>query len=217
MALGLPPCAAVAPDDRSRAARTFVVLLAGPSGCGKSHIARASGLPIVALDDFYRDATEPEMPRTPAGDVDWENPASWDAAAALAALEALCTLGEVDVPTYSFARSAVVGHHLLRTDGAPVVVAEGIFAAELIAPLRERGLLADALLITVNRWLTFVRRLVRDAREGRKPFRFLVHQGWAKTTSEPRVVAHQLARGARPVTKAQALARLAEPGPASPS
>lgn len=186
-----------------------VVLLAGPSGCGKSHIARASGLPIVALDDFYRDATEPGMPRTPGGDVDWEDPASWDAAAALTALEVLCTAGEVDVPTYSFSASAVVGHHLLRTDGSPVVVAEGIFAAELIDALRDRGLLADALLITVNRWLTFVRRLVRDAREGRKAFGYLVRQGWAKTASEPEVVAHQRAAGARPATKAEALERLA--------
>jgi uridine kinase len=197
-------------DDPSPATPTRVVLLAGPSGCGKSHIARASGLPILALDDFYRDATEPGLPRAPTGDVDWEDPASWDADAALRALQTLCTDGEVDVPTYSFARSAVVGHRTLRTGGSPTVVAEGIFAAELIGPLRERGLLADALLITVNRWLTFVRRLVRDAREGRKPVLFLVRQGWTKTASEPAVVAHQRAAGARPVSKAQALARLAE-------
>ncbi len=91
-----------------------------------------------------------------------------------------------------------------------MVVAEGIFAAELVEPLRERGLLADALLITVDRWLTFVRRLVRDAREGRKALPYLVRQGWAKTASEPAVVAHQRAAGARPVAKAEALARLAE-------
>ncbi len=217
MAAGLPPWAAVTPADRHPAPLTRVVLLAGPSGCGKSHIARAAGLPVVALDDFYREATDPGMPRTPAGDVDWEDPASWDAAAALAALEALCTDGEVDVPTYSFARSAVVGHHLLRTEGSPVVVAEGIFAAELVAPLRERELLADALLITVDRWLTFVRRLVRDTREGRKAFGYLVRQGWAKTASEPAVVAHQRASGARPVTKAEALARLADLGTRAPA
>ena len=57
---------------------------------------------------------------------------------------------------------------------------------------------------------TVVRRLVRDAREGRKRFPFLVRQGWAKTRAEPSVVAHQRAAGARPVTKAEALARLAE-------
>ncbi len=136
MTAGLPAWAAVSPD-RPSSAPTRVVLLAGPSGCGKSYIARDSGLPIVALDGFYCDATEPHMPRSADGQVDWEDPASWDGAAALAALTTLCRDGEVDVPTYSFARSAVVGHHVLRTDGAPVVVAEGIFAAELVAPLRR--------------------------------------------------------------------------------
>lgn len=187
-----------------------MVLLAGPSGCGKSHIARQSGLPIVALDDFYRDATSTDMPRTAGGEVDWEDPSSWDGDAALAALEQLCTGETVDVPTYSFAESRAVGHHVLSRGESPVVVAEGIFAAELIDALGRRELLADALLITVNRWVTYLRRLFRDSREGRKPFRYLVRQGWAKTASEPRVVAHQLAHGARPVTKAEALARLAE-------
>ncbi len=210
MAAGLTPCSPVPPDDRPPATAAKVVLLVGPSGCGKSHIARSSGLPIVALDDFYRDPAEPGMPRTPGGDIDWEDPASWDGAAALTALVALCSAGEVRVPTYSFSRSAVVGHRLLRTDGARVVVAEGIFAAELIAPLREQSLLADALLLTVDRRLTFVRRLVRDAREGRKAFPYLVRQGWAKTASEPAVVARQRSLGARPATKAEALARLAE-------
>ncbi|MEZ5176827.1 MAG: hypothetical protein R2746_00695 [Acidimicrobiales bacterium] len=205
----------MSPPDRPTSAPTRVVLLAGPSGCGKSYIARDSGLPIVALDDFYRDATEPGLPRSPDGEVDWEDPTSWDRAAALAALDQLCRTGEVDVPTYSFARSEAVGHRLLRTEGSPVVVAEGIFAAELIAPLREQGLLADALLISVDRWLTYVRRLVRDAREGRKALPYLVRQGWAKTRAEPAVVAHQRAAGARPVTKAEALARLAELATAS--
>ena len=118
--------------------------------------------------------------------------------------------GEVDVPTYSFARSEAVGHRLLRTEGSPVVVAEGIFAAELIAPLRAEGLLADALLIEQGRWVTFGRRLWRDLREGRKAPWYLVRQGWAKTRSEPAVVAHQLALGARPTSKDDARLRLAE-------
>jgi uridine kinase len=91
-----------------------------------------------------------------------------------------------------------------------VVVAEGIFAAELIGPLRKRGLLADALLISQGRWVTFGRRLWRDLREGRKPPWYLVRQGWAKTHDEPAVVARQLAKGARPVTKAEARTRLSE-------
>lgn len=35
---------------------TRVVLLAGPSGSGKSHLAERSGLPVLRLDDFYKEA-----------------------------------------------------------------------------------------------------------------------------------------------------------------
>jgi uridine kinase len=189
-----------------------VVLLVGPSGCGKSYLAREAGLPILALDDFYRAATDPAMPIGPDGLVDWEDPASWDAEAACDALEAFCCTDEVDVPTYCFSANRSIGHRPLRRGDATVVLAEGIFAAELIEPLRERGLLADAVLITQNRWHTFARRLWRDLRERRKPPAYLVRQGWTKTRAEPAVVAHQRSLGARPVSKTQArvlLARLA--------
>lgn len=34
-----------------------VVLLAGPSGAGKSRLAEVVGLPVVRLDDFYREGS----------------------------------------------------------------------------------------------------------------------------------------------------------------
>jgi uridine kinase len=185
-----------------------VVLLVGPSGCGKTYLARSVGLPILALDDFYRSDTDPLAPRGDDGLVDWEDPASWDAEAAADALERFCCDDAVEVPDYSFAENRAVGTKVVDRQGACVVVAEGIFAAELIEPLRQRGLLADALLITQGRWTTFGRRLWRDLREGRKPPWYLVRQGWAKTWAEPAVVARQLAKGARPVTKAEARTRL---------
>ena len=187
-----------------------VVLLVGPSGCGKTYLATSAGLPILALDDFYLPDTHPDMPRTADGHVDWEDPASWDAMAAVAALERLCCDDHVDVPDYSFHENRAVGTKRVARDGARVVVAEGIFAAELIAPLRAEGLLADALLLRQNRWLTFARRLLRDLRENRKSPWYLVRQGWAKTRSEPQVVSHQLAQGARPVTKPAARTRLSQ-------
>ncbi|CAN5732290.1 uridine kinase [soil metagenome] len=186
-----------------------MVLLAGPSGCGKTHLARAAGLPIVALDDFYRNGDDPGMPRGDDGLVDWEDPASWDGDAAVAALDELCRADRVLVPTYAFGEDRVVGSRSIEREGSPIVVAEGIFAAELVERLRSCGLLADALLIHEDRWLTFGRRLVRDLREGRKAPWYLVRQGWAKTRSEPAVVAHQRERGARPVSKPEARARLA--------
>lgn len=187
-----------------------MVLLAGPSGCGKTHLAVQAGAPIVALDDFYRNGDVPGLPRTADGVVDWEDPATWDADAAIAALDELCRSDRVEVPTYAFGEDAVVGHRTIERDGCAVVVAEGIFAAELVGPLRERGLLDDALLIEQPRAVTFVRRLVRDLRDGRKSPSYLVRQGWAKTRSEPAVVARQLELGARPVSKPEARARLAE-------
>lgn len=196
------------PDASPDPAR--VILLVGPSGCGKTHLARAAGLPIVSLDDFYRSDTDPDMPRTADGRVDWEDERSWDDAAAMAALSRLCRETTVEVPDYSFGENRVTGHRTIDRNGHQVFVAEGIFAAQMIAPLEAAGLLADALFIRQNRWVTFGRRLARDLREGRKAPWYLVHQGWTKTRSEPAVVARQLRLGARPVTKAAARARLAD-------
>jgi uridine kinase len=197
-------------DEDSGERCADVVLLVGPSGSGKTYLAKSVGLPVVALDDFYRADTDPGMPRTADGLVDWESPFSWDAAAAVAALERFCCGDHVDVPDYSISENRAVGTKRLERGGARVVVAEGIFAAELIEPLRADGLLADAVLVHQNRWVTFARRLLRDMREGRKGRWYLVRQGWAKTRSEPAVVARQLAKGARPMSKPDARARLTE-------
>ncbi len=181
------------------------MLLAGPSGCGKTYLALRTGLPILALDDFYRADTDPDMPRTPDGVVDWEDPRSWNALAACDAAEQLCRHGRAEVPNYVFGENRAVGHRTVELGDAQILIAEGLFAAELIAPLRDRGVLADGLLIHDGRWRTFARRLLRDVREARKSRWYLVRQGWAKTMAEPAVVRRLEALGARPVTKAEAL------------
>jgi len=190
--------------------RARAVLLCGPSGCGKTYLARQTGLPILTLDDFYRPGTEPDLPRTADGVVDWEDPRTWDVTAACDAVEALCCRGCVDVPNYVFGEDRAVGHRVLELGDASILIAEGLFAAEMIEPLRQRGLLADALLIHDGRWRTFARRLLRDAREARKSRWYLVRQGWAKTMAEPQVVRRLEALGARPITKADALRRIRE-------
>lgn len=166
-------------------------------------------MPIVALDDFYRDGDAPEMPMA-GGMVDWEDPASWDAEAAVAALGELCRTGRADLPVYSIAADACVGHKELDLDGASIVVAEGIFAAEVVSRLRAEGLLADALLLKSPSVVTFWRRLARDTREGRKPPLVLVRQGLAKLRTERRVVARQALLGCRRISKPAAAARLTE-------
>lgn len=155
-----------------------IVLVAGPSGSGKGVMTRRSGLPLVPLDEFYRDLDDPELPRR-FGIVDWDHPASWDAGAALAALTALAHDACADIPEYSISQSRRTGTRRLDVAGAPLLVAEGIFAAELIAPLRAAGLLADALVLSRPVPLVFALRLARDLREHRKPPATLVRRGWA--------------------------------------
>jgi uridine kinase len=185
-----------------------VIVLAGPSGAGKSRLAERLGLPILRLDDFYKDGDDPTLPRISsganAGIVDWDHPDSWLASDALAALKALCEDGKADVPVYEIAANGRTGHRVLDLAGAHFFVAEGIFAADVVAPCREAGMLATAYCITQNPMVTFARRLTRDLRERRKPPLVLVRRGWTLMRAQPLVVADMVAKGCRPMTGPQA-------------
>jgi uridine kinase len=178
-----------------------VVLLAGPSGSGKTHLAAHSGLPILDLDDFYKDGDDPSLPSVDlaggAPIVDWDDPASWNAADALAAIEALCRDGRADVPTYDIAQSRRTGHHVLDLGASRYFLAEGIFAQEVVAECRTRGLLADAICVTQHPLVTFVRRLVRDFRERRKPPTVLLRRGVHLMRTQSSLVQHAATLGCR--------------------
>jgi uridine kinase len=209
-----------APDPSSAAAPLArVVLLAGPSGSGKSHLARGSGLPVVCLDDFYKDGDDPSLPMSELGIADWDDPAAWDAERALVTLRRLVRDGVAAVPVYDISQDRAIGTTEVRLDGAPVVVAEGIFAAELVGPCRDAGILAEALCLTHRPVVTFWRRLVRDLRESRKSPWVLLRRGLALRREEPAIVARQVALGANPVHASDATARLqrlAADGPTAP-
>jgi uridine kinase len=178
-------------------------VLAGPSGAGKSRLAArlhsVHGWPVVHLDDFYRDEDDPAMPRSDElGIVDWDHPDSWDGPAAVDALTTLVDAGKVQTPVYDIAQSRAVGSTTVTARPDDLVLAEGIFAAETIAQLRERGLLAGAYCVHHRPIVTFARRLVRDLRERRKPPWTLLRRGLALMRDEPRIVARQEALGATP-------------------
>lgn len=188
-----------------------VVLLAGPSGCGKSHLARASGLPVLNLDDFYRDGTDPDMPRNPElGIIDWDDPRAWDAEAALDTLLTICKQGAAEVPIYELSRDCAVGTRRFSVGEAEVFVAEGLFAGELVTGCREHGILADAIVVHRKPWKNFARRLGRDLAERRKPPMTLLRRGRALMRAEREIVARQIELGCRPARAAQVRAALAD-------
>ena len=178
--------------------RDRVILLTGPSGAGKSRLAArlnaAHGWPVIRLDDFYRELTDPGLPRSPIGIPDWDHPDSWNAGAAIVALRQLVDEGATEVPVYDIGTSSVTGRHTVTAGPTACIVAEGLFAARLIAPLRAEGLLADAL-------------CVRDLAERRKPPHILVQRGWALLKDEPQVISAAMALGANCVTPKEAEAR----------
>lgn len=180
-----------------------VVLLSGPSGAGKSRLAArlaaAYGWPIVRLDDFYRDADDPLLPRSDGlGIPDWDHSDSWNGAAALAALLELTRTGTTRTPIYDISKSAAVGFATTTARPTDLVLAEGIFAAELVGPLRQRGELHSAWCVRNHPTVTAGLRLVRDLRERRKPPMVLLRRGWELMLREPRIVARAERLGATP-------------------
>lgn len=202
------PEASLHPDGTRR-----VVIVAGPSGAGKSRLVTQLqgryGWPIVRLDDFYRDGDDPTLPILPIGITDWDNPGSWRADAAVDALVALCQNGITDLPTYDIGSSRAVGHSTITAEPGALILAEGIFAAEIIDALAKSDALAAAYCVHNNRWLTFWRRLIRDLAERRKPPWILWRRGLSLCSREPEIVARHVRLGAEPVSATEAITAIA--------
>ncbi|MFH9978319.1 uridine kinase [Streptomyces sp. NPDC017179] len=187
-----------------------VVLLCGPSGSGKSLVAARAGLPVLRLDDFYKEAGDPTLPLVAgSSDIDWDHPGSWDADVAVAAISRLCATGTTSVPVYDISLSARTGEDTLHIGRTPLFIAEGIFAAEIVGRCRELGVLADALCLNRGPVTTFRRRFVRDLKEGRKSVPFLIRRGWRLMRAERSIVARQVMLGAHACDRDEALGRLA--------
>ncbi|MEU0453324.1 uridine kinase [Streptomyces sp. NPDC006129] len=189
---------------------TRVVLLCGPSGSGKSLLAARSGLPVLRLDDFYKEGDDPTLPLVAgSSDIDWDHPDSWDAEAAVAAITDLCRTGRARVPLYDIALSARTGEETIEIGRTPLFVAEGVFAADIVRRCQELGVLADALCLSRGPVKTFRRRFLRDLREGRKSVPFLLRRGWRLMRQERSIVARQTALGAHACDRDEAMGRLA--------
>jgi uridine kinase len=189
-----------------------VVVLAGPSGIGKSRLAALTGLPVLRLDDFYRSGGDPELPLIThganAGLVDWDDPRSWHAQAAVRAIVELADTGRTVAPVYDIARNGPSGTHEVTLGGATLFVAEGIFAQQIVADCRQRGVLAAAFCLRQHPLVTFWRRLTRDLREHRKPPLVLVRRGRALMRDQQRVIADAQSLGCVVVSPSEANTRI---------
>lgn len=185
------------------------MLLAGPSGSGKSTLAAHLGWPVLRLDDFYREGGDPLLPRDTAGRVDWDHPNAWNADAALTAMTELARRGEVSAPVYQLGADRVVGTHRVELAGAPLFLAEGLFADRLVAAARVAGVLADAVVLAPAASTTFLRRLARDVAEARKPVPVLVRRGLRLWREHAAVVARCERAGMRRLDPARARTDLA--------
>lgn len=193
--------------------RAQVIVLAGPSGAGKTRLATGTGLPVLRLDDFYRNGSDPELPRIMAGAnaglADWDDPGAWLAEEALAAVRELCTTGVAEVPVYDIAQDGRCGSQTLTLGAHRHFVAEGIFAQEIVPHCASDGLLAAAYCVTQHPVTTFWRRLARDLRERRKPPVVLVRRGWDLMRRHQDVVDHAVALGCRAVAPHEAAVEVA--------
>lgn len=151
------------------------------------------------------------MPRSvELGIIDWDHPDSWNASTAVAALVELVDTGSTSTPVYDLSVSRAVDTTTVSATSHELVLAEGIFAAEIVAALREAGILHSAWCIHHRPFVTFVRRLARDLKERRKPPMVLVRRGLALMRAEPEVVRRQVALGAEAARATDVEARLAQ-------
>jgi uridine kinase len=162
---------------------------------------------VLCLDDFYKDGTDPTLPRA-AGAVDWDSPLSWDGNAAVRAIAELAANGRANVPVYDISRSRRVADRTFTVSDQPFFVAEGIFAAEIVARCQSEGLLAGAFAVKRNRTMTFIRRLFRDLAEGRKPPLVLVKRGLRLWQQDPAILSRQVKLGCRPMNSREIRAAL---------
>jgi len=165
--------------------RIRIVLLSGPSGSGKTTTAnllsdeirrRGEECMVISLDDFYRNATDPEYPRRPDGERDFEVVGALDIPALVEMLEDIAEARPFEVPKYDFktGRRTELRSYPAMPNGC--VIIEGLHALNplVFARLPKERVLKIFISVSTNiteggkriisgRKLRFLRRMVRDS------------------------------------------------------
>ena len=172
-------------DERIERDDIRVLLLAGPSGSGKTTTAnliadaikaRGEECMVVSLDDFYRNADDPDYPRLSSGERDYECPEALRLDEVRAAISNISRGEQFEIPKYNFkfgARSYVKKYD---AKAHSCVVIEGLHAlnSKICAGLDMKGVLRLFVSVSTNvnlegerlisgRKARFVRRMVRDS------------------------------------------------------
>lgn len=161
------------------------VLLAGPSGSGKTTTANllkdliislGEEATVLSLDDFYRDATDPDYPRSRDGERDFECPEALNLPELERTLRNITDGKPFLSPKYDFkiAKRCAEEIHPAMPDGC--VIIEGLHALnpEISNSLPKDRILKLFVSVSTNitdggeriisgRKIRFVRRLVRDS------------------------------------------------------
>ena len=161
-----------------------VILIAGPSGSGKTTSAnlikdaisdRGRHTIVVSLDDFYRDASDPDYPLQPDGDRDYECPESLHLDEIAETLAKISRGEAFDIPKYDFKVGGRVElkHFEPMPDGC--VIIEGLHALNpaISAKLSRENTVKIFISVSTNiyengepilsgRKMRFLRRMVRD-------------------------------------------------------
>ncbi len=165
--------------------RSPIVLLSGPSGSGKTTTAmkicevleeRGVRTHSISLDNYFKDVTPEDTPRTPEGRYDLESPLCLDMELLNQHFTALSNGEKVYVPKFDFVHQRRFNRYsrALRLKDSEVAVFEGIHALndaitdvhpeafKLYISARNNVVDDDGKLVFKGTWMRLMRRTVRD-------------------------------------------------------
>ena len=161
-----------------------IVLLSGPSGSGKTTTAmkiaealekHGVGTHYVAMDDYFQTVDPATCPRTPEGDIDYENPLCLDMELMNRHFTELSQGKRIYVPKYEFSRKMRIQEpsKSIKLKDDEIVIFEGIHAlndaittqhpeAFKLYISARTDVMFGAKLVFKRSWFRLVRRTVRD-------------------------------------------------------